>query len=693
MKILHNIRNTCILIFLYLHIEQTLATPFDDCPSQAFLIQGSSAKIYGVNLATGFYELLSDDMGTTNKLNGMGYNFYDNYLYAFSYEWKSLVKIGKNLQVEPLNITNMPNTTFYVGDIALAENTYYAYRPGSAYGLYKIPLSDNDPAYLDGELITSGSTLNLRIFDFAFHPVNGQLYSVDADGILYSIDPSNGSSIALGDIGESGTFGAVYFDSEGKFYISRNQDGYIFRIDIQSPSPQAELFAFGPSSSNNDGARCATAPILSDVATIDFGSAPESYGSNIENNGARHEYSEGMHLGSTWGGVSDGIEILTNIEVDTSSVINTEVTGEGYINAWADWNQNGQFDDTEHVIIDQMVSSGTNLILFPVPTDAKLGNTWSRIRFSSIHGLGPNGGVSDGEVEDFEISVLDSGVSVHSYPSTGSFSTLVYEDNWPEKGDYDMNDVVVAVRTHRYINSNDEVIRYDIEGKVLALGAGYHNGFAVMLDGITTGSIDASKSFLYINGLQSASTLIESNQENEDAVLVFFEDLKEFLPLSSGCNYYRTQSGCTGFEGVHEASFHASINLIQGIESSQAPNGVLNPFIFATPGIYHGDAFVTPPGRSLEIHLKNKSTSARFNSNFFNLKDDRSIPGTITFVTANYMPWAMEIPKLWSHPKERVDLTEAYPNFQNFVESNGALDSTWYLNNNALPSKIINNEW
>ena len=62
------------------------------------------------------------------------------------------------------------------------------------------------------------------------------------------------------------TYGAVYFDASGRFYVSANQTGTIYIIqnvqDLNANSTMdSNLFAFGPSSSSNDGARCPTAPV------------------------------------------------------------------------------------------------------------------------------------------------------------------------------------------------------------------------------------------------------------------------------------------------------------------------------------------------------------------------------------------------------------------------------------------------
>ena len=105
-------------------------------------------------------------------------------------------------------------------------------------------------------------------------------------------------SYALADlllIGKIGTVSepdwdvTLNFDVDENLYISRNSDGQVFRINTKESNPVADLFAYGPSSSNNDGARCALAPVIdTETATIDFGDAPASYGTLADDNGARH---------------------------------------------------------------------------------------------------------------------------------------------------------------------------------------------------------------------------------------------------------------------------------------------------------------------------------------------------------------------------------------------------------------------
>lgn len=667
----------------------TQAQSFDNCPTEAFLVQDTTARLYSVNLATGFYEEVASAMGTTGKINAIGFNVHDNYLYAFGYQSKTVVKIGADYQAVPLSVSNLPDVSFYVGDVSLTENSYYAYRSGGSYGLYKIDLSEDSEHYLDAQRVIDGSSLNLRIFDIAFHPDNNALYSVNSGGDLIKVDASDGSAITIGNVGESGTFGAVYFDPNGNFYISRNSDGFIFRINVNEANPTAEFFAFGPSSGNNDGARCAIAPLVSENSTIDFGDAPSSYGVGIEDNGARHEISENLYLGQNVSGEDDGVDFVTGFETGLDTLINVDATGEGYLNGWVDWDNSGSFEDSEIVIENKQMENGDNRILIATPTDAVGGKTWVRIRYSSTQDIGPNGGVSDGEVEDHEIEITPSGISIVSYPSANSYVSIAYEDNWPERGDYDMNDVVMAYRTKQYIDENERTLRYDIEGHVLAVGASYHNGFAVQLDGIETSNVNENLVRFEINNVEQNTSPLENNNESDDAVIILTDDLWDNLTASPSCSFYRTQLGC---EEAQEFSFYTSIPLITSVAQDSAPTKLLNPFIFATPGHYHGDSFTEQPGRSLEIHLKNKKVSSRFNQDFFNLAQDRSDYANMnTFLNTNNMPWAIELPITWSHPREHIDLIDAYPEFSTYVESMGEDNKTWYIFSKSVQDKIIDN--
>ena len=109
-----------------------MAAPFDACTDQAFLVQGEVATMYGVNLKTGEYEVLAANLGTTHKINGIGYNVHDDYLYGYGYEAGTLVRIGDDFVANPIAVTNFPSQNFYVGDVSPLENTCLLYTSDAA---------------------------------------------------------------------------------------------------------------------------------------------------------------------------------------------------------------------------------------------------------------------------------------------------------------------------------------------------------------------------------------------------------------------------------------------------------------------------------------------------------------------------------------------------------------------------------
>ena len=675
--------------------------PFAACPTEAFLIQDTTATLFGVQLATGQYQQLSNTMGTTNKLNAMGFNFHDQYLYAWSDEFGQPVRINNNYQVTPLTTSGLPDVSFNAGDIAIDSNVYYLYLPGSSNGLYAISLDSSSPSYLVAELIIDGSSLNLLIYDMAFHPLDGFAYSVDSNGDLYRIDVNNGSAALINNIGETGVFGAIYFDVDENLYVSRNNDGKIFRIDTKDTSSLAELFAYGPSSSNNDGARCALAPVIpTDVATIDFGDAPASYGS-IDDNGARHSTENnsifmGSSVDAEFGSFQfplsddetdgnddeDGIAFVSGIEVGNIALLQLVASSSAFVNAWIDFDGNGVFGADEKIIDALPVVQGNNTLSYDVPNWGEAGSTWARFRISSTADLGPTGGVSDGEVEDHQVTIIEPNVSVYYYPSASEWATIAFEDNWPVVGDYDFNDLVVNYRISEYRLSG-EVIRVKLEGEVAAVGALHHNGFAFHLPGVSRNTIDENTLRFTVNDVPQNTSPLESGRQQ--AIVIIADDVWDFVSVGESCNFYRTESGCGS---KIQMRFSMTLPMTQAVPEQQMPAFPYDPFLFASEGHKHG--FVLAPGRSYEVHLPNKAPTEAFSVDFFGRSADRSQPENDSyFVNENGMPWAINVGSEWQYPLEYTDVIYAYPSFPSFIINKGSVDADWYITENANTSNTF----
>ncbi len=254
-----------LLWIIIIHFSVVAQNEPFNCDYNAYLFQYND--IYALDLASGSSYLVKENVIDGN-VNGVGYNPADGYIWgSISTPEKSIVRIGKNFNVETFYIDELPTSNRYIGDVS-ADGIYYLKGGGTSY--YKIdlnPESANYTKFMSNESLTK----SLSIHDWAFNSVDGHLYTVEKKtNHLYRINASTSEVIDLGEVpilaGLNYTYGAVYFDASGRFYVSANQTGTVYVIqDVQTIEPgdtlDSNLFAYGPSSSQNDGARCPTAPV------------------------------------------------------------------------------------------------------------------------------------------------------------------------------------------------------------------------------------------------------------------------------------------------------------------------------------------------------------------------------------------------------------------------------------------------
>lgn len=73
-----------------------------------------------------------------------------------------------------------------------------------------------------------------------------------------------------------------------------------------------------------------------------------------------------------------------------------------------------------------------------------------------------------------------------TYQEESVEGTLLYEDLFPQQGDYDMNDVVIAYRLTKYFDNDNRLVKLGYEFTPVWDGASYHSAFSFLLDGVTT---------------------------------------------------------------------------------------------------------------------------------------------------------------------------------------------------------------
>jgi len=206
------------------------------------------------------------------------------------------------------------------------------------------------------------------------------------------------------------------------------------------------------------------------IEEADWGDAPDAlmppqYPTLAVNNGAFHAMSitPGMFLGAgidsdpdgqpTPGAIGDdlldgnddedGLVSVSHLAPGQPAVIKVVASLPGFLDAWLDYNANGNWaDPLDQILASHALNPGTNTINIVVPPGAVSTNsTYVRLRYGSAGGLPPTGQALDGEVEDYKVRIeeawLDWGDAPDpNYPtlSTSSGAAHLIVTNGPAIG-------------------------------------------------------------------------------------------------------------------------------------------------------------------------------------------------------------------------------------------------------------------
>ena len=207
--------------------------------------------------------------------------------------------------------------------------------------------------------------------------------------------------------------------------------------------------------SESDGLGTDTATVtitVTDVDEFDFGDAPNSIQSGFAGSyrvaagedGARH-IATGPMLGATRDSESDGVHSADADADDTmgtsddedgvtfptgllsgqNATVSVTASDAGELSFWIDFDQSGSFDNATERFTHSFSTSGTHDITFAVPATAQLGETYARFRFSTSTVADPHGPASDGEVEDYRVTIRRQRCTIGFYnpdsPGSGAF--------------------------------------------------------------------------------------------------------------------------------------------------------------------------------------------------------------------------------------------------------------------------------
>lgn len=451
----------------------------------AFAINASTGEITIANTAAIDFETgspfsltvqVTDDGGTTTDTGIVMVNILDAN--------DPPMIAPQSFNVDENSVATTPVGTVLANDFETPSGLTFAITGGDPFGLFLINGSTGAitvaKSGLDHE---SNSSFNLTV-----QVIDPGLLSASAT-VTVNVDDLNEAPI-LDAIGDR----SAIVDQELSFTASATDPDLppatlTFSLGAGAPTgttiTPAGAFTFTPSVSDdgmsfpvtvivtegNDGALTASETITISVSSVslDFGDAPDSYGTTLANDGARHVVGS-LFLGPAFDSEADGqpgpaalgddnngtgrdgstddedgITFLSALNVGTTRQFRVSASAAGFIDAWIDFDQSGDFTAGENLspfasidfgssgsggLIEGggsfvgggggsggassssfnigsgiAVPAGFSTVSFDIPNTALPGPTFARFRFSSTGGLAPTGLASDGEVEDYLVGI------------------------------------------------------------------------------------------------------------------------------------------------------------------------------------------------------------------------------------------------------------------------------------------------
>jgi LruC domain-containing protein len=278
-----------------------------------------------------------------------------------------------------------------------------------------------------------------------------------------------------------------------------------------------------------------------------------------------------------------------------------------------------------------------------------------------------NDGVSDHDDDEPN----NDAVSSYTYtPALNKANTLAFEDLWPLKGDYDMNDVVVDYNVQEKLNRNHKIKQIKLHLTLRAFGGSFRNGFGFELP------IPASK-IASVEGAKIKDSYLKFNANgteagNDKAVIIAFDN--SYSLVSTNGSFMNTDKGV---KTAPNYTFDLIVTFTNPITRAELGSAPYNPFI------------IVNRERGREVHLAGYKPTQLADKNLFKTGEDDS-QGNKYYQTKQNLPWAIHVATSFQYPIEKAPINKAYLKFNNWAESGGTSFKDWFNNktNYTNPLKI-----
>lgn len=255
--------------------------------------------------------------------------------------------------------------------------------------------------------------------------------------------------------------------------------------------------------------------------------------------------------------------------------------------------------------------------------------------------------------------------------------TVLFEDNWPNLGDYDFNDLVADYRIVTHVSAGKEEQyqheRIEVTFAIRAIGGNLPAKLGLQFLGMDSEKLHSLRQSHIdrYDGLEKTTaeglTVKLANPEKMDEAPIFLIDgLKN---LKGDNMFFNTES-------LDAPSATVSFSLYASLKNDVNTS---NAFSQAA-SVSNQDIFLVTTGGQ-EIHLRGYKPTLMYTGYEADAATGKDVTmnSNYAYATDNNLVWGIKTVSGFHYPIEKTDIREAYkPYFGQWVESNGTTDSDWY---------------
>jgi LruC domain-containing protein len=239
--------------------------------------------------------------------------------------------------------------------------------------------------------------------------------------------------------------------------------------------------------------------------------------------------------------------------------------------------------------------------------------------------------------------------------TSSTTGVYAFEDLWPSKGDYDMNDALVQMTREKTFSLKEGTANYKVTKETFYLTT--DQNYVTLKSGL---------GFIVNTKVNPTSIVMKKVAANTtDTVTVTY-------PIVGGA-YVLTEDVTAELGSTYILEFNYK-NGIQAIDQEAE----VKAFIYRTEG----------EGR-IEVHIPYEAPTEKMITSYFGTLDDKSKPAeNIYYVRSGNYPFAFYLQgvtidnfkeTLLLRDNEKVKISDLYPYFLPWAESKGAEHADWYL--------------